>query len=290
MEAYYVEKVNTRMKETGMEFFLQILTPGAVGTNSHIHESIEILWFRSGRFRVSINETEYHVKKDDILLFRSNAIHKVYAEKEEEETYYVLKVKPSFFLELASEQNAIGYLLRFVLPDKDGKTCWYAEDERGAAVREALKLLLREYEEDSLCKDISLKLCAGQVLLCLLRDMMRDEKERGVQGPTNDNAAAQIYSVIRFINENYGSDIDAGQCGEMVHMSYSYFSHCFKNVTGRSFKSYLNEVRINHAEKLLATTDLSVTQVAAECGYNSVSYFISVYKSLKGKTPLLERK
>ena len=73
-------------------------------------------------------------------------------------------------------------------------------------------------------------------------------------------------------------------------MSYSYFSRCFKNVTGKTFKEYLNMVRINHAQRLLATTTLSVTQVALECGYNNISYFIAVYKSLKGETPLSSRR
>ena len=235
MEEYYVEKVNTRMKENGMEFFLQVLKPGSIGTNAHIHESIEILWFQKGRFRVNINEAEYHVKTGDVLLFRSNAIHKVFAKMEDEETYYVLKVKPSLFLELSSEQNAIGYMLRFVLPDKNQKVCWYAEEAEGREVREALEKLAREFETDSLCKDISLKLCAGQVLLCLLKDMIRDEMRRGVQGPSNDNVAAQIYTVIRYINENYAGDIDARGCGEMVHMSYSYFSRSFKNARTASY-------------------------------------------------------
>lgn len=278
------------MKENGMEFFVQNFTPDSPGVRAHIHDSIEILLIQQGCFHVYLNEAECHVKKGDVLLFRSNTIHSLFLEGKERGAYYVLKVKPSFFMELASEQNAIGYVLRFVLADKEGKFCWSQGEITGSQTQSAVEELIREYQTEGLCKDISMKLCAGRLLLCLLRDMMLDEEKRGVLGPSNDHAAAQIYKVIRYINENYSSEIDARECGMFVNMSYSYFSRCFKNVTGKSFKSYLNEVRINRAEKLLATTDLSVTQIALECGYNNVSYFISVYKTLKGKTPLVERK
>ena len=53
-----------------------------------------------------------------------------------------------------------------------------------------------------------------------------------------------------------------------------------------SFKEYLNLTRVNHAERLLMTTQKSVTEISSLCGYNNVSYFISVYRRLKGRTPL----
>jgi len=68
-------------------------------------------------------------------------------------------------------------------------------------------------------------------------------------------------------------------------MSYSYFSRSFRRVTGLSFKKYLNQTRINRAEQMLLTGNGSVSEIAMECGYNSISYFISVYKSIKGTTP-----
>jgi AraC-like DNA-binding protein len=68
-------------------------------------------------------------------------------------------------------------------------------------------------------------------------------------------------------------------------LSYSYFSRSFKRVMGMSFKKYLNMIRVNRAEQMLITGDHSVSEVAIECGYNSISYFISVYRSLKGTTP-----
>ena len=153
-----------------------------------------------------------------------------------------------------------------------------------------MKKLIIESVDEGLCKDMSLKLCACQVMLGLLRDIIKYEEKNRINISANDSAAAQIYKAIRNIHKNYTEEIDAGKYAKMVGMSYSYFSRCFKRITGRSFKEYVNEVRINHAEQLLLTTEQSVTQISLECGYNNASYFITVYKRLKGGTPYANKK
>ena len=60
----------------------------------------------------------------------------------------------------------------------------------------------------------------------------------------------------------------------------------FKAVTGKNFKEYLNIARINRAEHVLATTDKTVTQICADCGFNSPAYFIKIFKKYKSMTPM----
>lgn len=57
---------------------------------------------------------------------------------------------------------------------------------------------------------------------------------------------------------------------------------CFQ----RSFKSYIDELRFNHAKNLLATTQLSILDISLSVGYNSSSHFIHKFKQLSGITPL----
>ena len=53
---------------------------------------------------------------------------------------------------------------------------------------------------------------------------------------------------------------------DMLHLNPSYFSKKFKAVNGFGFKEYLNTIRINHSEQLLLETDMSITEIALECG------------------------
>lgn len=290
MDEYYVEQTGDELDGYGVHFFKQQIEASDTGAKAHIHDALEILFIESGSYQILVNGHEFEGCPGDVFLFRANAIHSIYSGDTQVNQYYVLKVKSSMLMELSSEKNAVSYMLRFVVSDESGKIRWTGNDLEQGTLRTAFMQLVNALDGDCPCKDILLKICTGQVLYALLCDILRQEKIQKRSGFANDSAAAQVYKAIRHINRNPGTALDARQLSQMVNLSYSYFSRCFKKITGKSFKEYLNEVRINRAEHLLLTTNLSVTQVALECGYNNVSYFIAVYKELKKKTPLSNRK
>jgi iron complex transport system substrate-binding protein len=99
-----------------------------------------------------------------------------------------------------------------------------------------------------------------------------------------------IFDSIVYINRNLDKKLTEENIAREFGVSYSHFSREFKKATGRTFKDYIVDTRMNHAEQLLVNTDLQVSEIAASCGYSNISYFISLYKKIKGKTPLKERK
>lgn len=95
----------------------------------------------------------------------------------------------------------------------------------------------------------------------------------------------QLKKVLNFIESNYASPLTLEQLSDSVHMSPKYFCRFFASMTHRTPIEYLNYYRIEHASYQLATTDASVTEVAYNCGFNDLSYFIKIYKKYKGTTP-----
>ena len=67
--------------------------------------------------------------------------------------------------------------------------------------------------------------------------------------------------------------------------SYSYIRHTFKEVYGITLADYILKVRIDMAKKLLETTELSVTDVAQRSGFQTKSYYFTIFKKLVGLTP-----
>lgn len=287
MNTYSIEKPNSLLKETGMEFFPLNSQPNVMEPLPHIHEAIEIIWITEGTFQVHINNRQYHCAPGDLVLFRSNTIHFITTDSQPIHKYYVLKVRPELFFELASQNNAIDYILRFALTSDNSKTIWSGDSPLASDIAVLFHKIIAESSTPTPCQDLAMKLYAGQILMHLLRDIIKNESTS--QPLVSSHAAPEVYRAIQFINEHYAEDIDARLCAKQMSLSYSYFSRSFNNITGKSFREYLNGVRINHAQLLLATTSLSVTQVAMECGYNNVSYFISVYKAITGQTPLRSR-
>ena len=69
-------------------------------------------------------------------------------------------------------------------------------------------------------------------------------------------------------------------------MSESRFAHVFKKETGISFWEYVNQIRMNEAEKLLRETDLRVSEIAERIGMDNPNYFSARFKERKGIGPL----
>lgn len=80
-------------------------------------------------------------------------------------------------------------------------------------------------------------------------------------------------------------NVTLGGISKHLGRSSSYISHIFKKNTGRSIRAYCNELKLFEAQKLLSATDLSVTEVAFEAGFEDTAYFIRLFRETYGITP-----
>lgn len=103
-------------------------------------------------------------------------------------------------------------------------------------------------------------------------------------------AQSIVEKAKRYILENYQEELRLETVAKAVHLSPSYFSALFKKTTGCSFARYLAKVRIAKAQELLENTDLSVTDIAMQVGFNDPAYFTAVFKRDVGITPLIYRR
>lgn len=70
-----------------------------------------------------------------------------------------------------------------------------------------------------------------------------------------------------------------------VHMSYFHFSRAFKQSMGMTATNYIAERRIERAKKMLAETDLPISEIALRSGFSSQSHFTTAFRRLAGATP-----
>ena len=94
-----------------------------------------------------------------------------------------------------------------------------------------------------------------------------------------------LKKAIRFISQNYNTDITLQKTADHVHLNPSYFSTLFKQSTGSSFKEYLNMVRVEESKQLLSNTENPVIDIALSVGFSDQSYFSKVFKRYTGLTP-----
>lgn len=96
---------------------------------------------------------------------------------------------------------------------------------------------------------------------------------------------SRIDKIKEYIIDHYSEDLDMAEIAKMVQLHPVYLGKLFKQHTNYTFKEFVNRIRINNAEMMLSTGGFTVTEVAERCGFNDISYFSNVFKSIKGYPP-----
>ncbi|WP_110945139.1 response regulator transcription factor [Paenibacillus phocaensis] len=117
----------------------------------------------------------------------------------------------------------------------------------------------------------------------VLEDM--EELQRLIDQNGIDKSYWIIEKAKRFIIDRYRTDLKASEVAAWLKITPSYFSYIFKQSTGKGFTEYMNEMRIEQAKNLLATTQDKVFEIADKVGYKEYKYFVSVFKTYTGLTP-----
>ncbi len=104
--------------------------------------------------------------------------------------------------------------------------------------------------------------------------------------PEHNIAQSQrIETIINYINQRLGENIRQTEIAKLVHMSPEAFSRYFKKITGTTFNNFLNRLRINKVCIGLIESDHDITELAYECGFESLSNFNRHFKRFKNVTP-----
>lgn len=99
-----------------------------------------------------------------------------------------------------------------------------------------------------------------------------------------------ILQAASYMNQHYTENLPIETLAEMCGISKNYFISSFKKVIGETPHNYLIKLRISKARILLETTDESIQEIAAHCGFQKANTFSSLFKSITGNTPSEYRK
>lgn len=96
---------------------------------------------------------------------------------------------------------------------------------------------------------------------------------------------APIQQAMDYVNGHLKDPLTRDQVARIVGISPSHFSVLFKDVTGQTFTDFLMHARIEEARRLLGRTEMNISQISHEVGFNDESYFSYTFKRLTGVTP-----
>ena len=99
-----------------------------------------------------------------------------------------------------------------------------------------------------------------------------------------------ITEALDILQEGYAEPLTASYVAEQLHIHPSYLHRLFREYTSRTMKEHLQRIRIQHAQKLLRETRMSMQEIAAEVGFSNTQQFQQMFRRIVGVRPLDYRK
>ncbi len=90
----------------------------------------------------------------------------------------------------------------------------------------------------------------------------------------------RVKTIFEYIEKNYQKEISISEIAKSLNLSESAFYKFIRKHTKKKFTQIVNEYRINHATKLLIETELTISQICYQCGYNNLSYFNRKFRKI----------
>ncbi|MBB3128346.1 AraC-like DNA-binding protein [Paenibacillus rhizosphaerae] len=245
----------------------------------HFHKPVEFILVEQGRLDVHIPDRVYHLKAGESCVIGSSQLHFGRKISEEKLVYHVLHVDLQAYLDSAMQM----YYRVFMEIDRSLDSLNDFMEHHAGINREIECIfadIYKEMNERTKGYEIATSIHVKRLMLTLLRHDRRGLLER------QDTSDAQLLlPILTYVDMHLGDKIELQNVSDLAHMSYSYFSKFFKKTMGVSFTEYVNQKRIQKAERLLLTENWSITNIAEDVGYENMAHFYKMFKRYNGCTP-----
>ena len=96
---------------------------------------------------------------------------------------------------------------------------------------------------------------------------------------------SQIKDILTYVQEHYQEKILLEDIACFLHLSPKYSRRYFKKQFGHSFTEYVNSYRVERSVSMLEDKNYSISETALQNGFESLSYYVKVFRSVMGMTP-----
>lgn len=239
----------------------------------HWHRSAELLFCVEGRLNVWLMDKKYELACGDFIFINSNQVHST--QSPEENTVIVLQI-PGDFLQYFSDDPSL--LI----------SCNTLElDANKQEASHHIKDLLYQLYSHNTIKEKGYNLKIYSLLFELGYTLVRDfQKTSNLELMIKSQKHLDRLSLIcSYIKENHQSSLSLNDVADKFGYTPQYLARFFQKYTGITFLNYLNSIRIDAAYQQLATSDLSIIQIAEESGFASAKAFNKVFKEIYHQSP-----
>lgn len=224
----------------------------------HFHKNIELIYVIGGKAICTVNNKTKTLEAGEFAFCLSNEIHSISSVGESR--IWVGVFSEDFIHEFTKHQKG-----------KTGSKFSFKCSEG----------LMRYLSENLIKKELSDVFMIKSCLYALCSEYLRQiPLEEG-----NGKQASIMGDIVEYIEKNYKSSLSLATLAESFGYEYCYFSKIFNRLFSMRFNDYVNIYRFNEACAMLTESELSITDIAYESGFQSVRSFNNTFKQLSGISP-----
>lgn len=236
----------------------------------HWHDCFEIELVLGGKAQHTLNGETYTLSAGSLYLLRPTDFHAVHLQ--EPVTVYNL-----MFLEESVDDELLNLMI-----DADGNLAAQLDEIEFSELSALMQLAVREFEGDRMHRDACLHHLLECIFIRTVRLCAQPSGRRSTEMPT-------LRKILTYLHSHFRENPSMASMASMSGFNPCYFSSLFHKETGKTYKEYLSDLKLNYARKLALSSSLPVTEICYACGYNSLSHFMREYKAHFGCSPRASR-
>ncbi|MHA6533173.1 helix-turn-helix transcriptional regulator [Paenibacillus sp. BAC0078] len=248
----------------------------------HFHDFYEIHILLDSRATHIIEGNVHALKQYDIVLLRPYRLHKT--------QYPVGPPHKRLIINFAIPKNMPGFETAYnnmFLPFGEEVPIYRLNNETRRAVFEPLNKIFTLSHGASPLNPVLIHSLFQQFLCALYQQR---DKNCYVLEEIGNSMMQKIYSITAYIHSHYSGELSLDSISRDFYISPYYLSHQFKAVTGFTLTEYIQMTRVRNAQQLLIYSQIKISVIAEQCGFNSFSQFNRVFNKLSGMSPSEFRK
>lgn len=257
----------------------------------HFHENLELYFMLEGERYYFVDQDTYHLQPGIAILVNRNQIHKTSKVSAKSGHHrFMLHLDAAVLDSLFSLPSVPS--IKAIGDNYWGVAEFSAEDWQLAG--QLMDLLKKEMKLDTAESDGISLLLAIQLLLLFVRNRkdrsITEYKHQLSDHKVNTGIYQKIHEIALYLQNHCSEPCTLDMLSAHFYISGSYLTRVFKSVTGFTVTEYLTVCRVRKAKQLLCDTGISITEIAAICGFGNITYFERVFKRITEYTPLQYRK
>ncbi|MCR5101967.1 MAG: AraC family transcriptional regulator [Butyrivibrio sp.] len=244
----------------------------------HWHTAVEIIRPIKNSYKAIIADQTYNLKEDDIMIITPGTLHQLQAPPTGERN--IMLFDCNHISSLSEVSTLLNAIVSSVVITKESNP-----ELHGSLVR-ILDEIESEYSKRDPFTTSSIYSLIIKFLVTLGRASIFTENKFPETSTVKRREYIEKYiNICNYISEHCVEDLSIDDIASKAGFSRFHFSRLFKDFTGMACYDYITQCRIAKAESMLILPDISITDVAMQSGFNSLSTFNRIFKSVKGCTP-----